>query len=401
MSSSELLESLLKSNDAFYLKDFYYNLAQPLFNLSLINSKLNTPISALDELNNLHTNLKELETEEYFINIQFKNNEIIDTSLDDNISTQKKISNKINDIADRMSNKGEEVQNFLNSSNITNYLGGIDKTLSKGVKEIANEARIAAKALDPSTPINELKSMARDSKIDSNLSSAISNLSNGDNLKDITSSSTSSSEWINRYLHDMVVSLDGQTNVYIAFFTKDGKLYSLEDTLNKDNLDNTKYYYFFFTDNFEFTPVKKIITNLKYGGFSTKISLSQADGKNEFSFSIDSDLALTMWTFIKKENLGYNDEGYLSNDITGVGIDLNIILPEAIGPTALGMQDTYRKPELSFLKANQYKVNKFILTDIKFTDLSELNFLNSSTDVQNIKIKGICNEIRWYPDFKI
>lgn len=399
MSSPELLESLLKSNDVFYLKDFYYNLAQPLFNLSLVNSKLN--FTALDELNNLHTNLKELENEEYIINVQFKNNEIIDASLDDNISTQKKISNKINNIADKMANKEEEVQNFLNSSNITNYLGEIDKTLSNGTKEISNEVRTIAKALDPSTSINELKAMSRDSKIDSDLSTAISNLSNGNNLKDIIKPSTTSEEWTNRYLHDMVVSLDGQTNVYIAFFTKDGKLYSLEDTLNKNNLEDTKYYYFFFTDDFEFTPVKKIITNLKYGGFSTKIPLSQAEGKNEFSFSIDSDLALTMWTFIKKENLGYNDEGYLSNDITGLGIDLNIILPEAIGPTAVGMQDTYRKPEPFFLKANQYKVNKFVLTDIKFTDLSELIFSNRSMDIQSIKIKGICNEIRWYPDFKI
>lgn len=399
MSSSELLESLLKSNDAFYLKDFYYNLAQPIFNLFLINPKLNS--SALEELNNLHINLKEPENEEYIINVQFKNNEIIDTSLDDNLSTQKKISNKINDVANRMPDKAEEVQSFLNSPEITNYLGRIDKTLSRGAKEISNEVRTADKALDPSTSINELKSMSRDSKMDSDLSSSISNLSNGSNLKDIISSSTSSEEWANRYLHDMIVSLDGQTNVYIAFFTKDGKLYSLEDTLNKDNLEDTKYYYFFFTDNFEFTPTKKITTNLKYGGFSTKIPLSQAEGKNEFSFSIDSDLALTMWAFIKKENLGYNDEGYLSNDITGLGIDLNIILPEAIGPISLGMGDTYRKPELTFLKVNQYKVNKFVLTDIKFTDLSELAFLNKSTDIQNIKIKGICNEIRWYPDFKI
>lgn len=211
-------------------------------------------------------------------------------------------------------------------------------------------------------------------------------------------------------IHDIILNADFQMQYYIAYFTKkvNGeeslvKLYTktlkrgtvIDDVTNPKNADSTvdnRYYYFFYTDVFNFTPVKKTTANLKYGAFTTVTALNKPEGKNTFSFNVASDLELTFWEFISKNGLGLNsNKAYYSNNSKKPikdKINLNII-----------MHTSHEAPDYAVRgfvsNIGDKRMNKFVLEDIEFSELKNLNFSQQFNQMK-LNVSGTYRKLKWY-----
>lgn len=209
-------------------------------------------------------------------------------------------------------------------------------------------------------------------------------------------------------LYQIITNLDAQLQYYLAYFTRidnEGnekilKLYiktplnnaiqANEDTTNiaaATSLDN-QYYYFFYTNNFNFKAVKKSTSDLKYGAYSTPVSLMKPDGKNEVTFSAAADLELSFWDFILKNGLGFNTNlGIPSNmtkEASSSSINLNFLLIEQSEKNTL---DTTR-------------FNQFILEDVHFSSIDRLDYKHDPGQMK-LKINGVYNKLIWYHNRKM
>ena len=114
---------------------------------------------------------------------------------------------------------------------------------------------------------------------------------------------------------EVIRALDFQTQEFVAFFSLgDDYKARLDIPLSKPEESDLKYYYYFYTNSFEFTPVKKTKTELKYGHYKTSIPLLAGDGNSNFSFKVTADIGLTMWKYLLQSGLGFTNEAF-SNDI--------------------------------------------------------------------------------------
>lgn len=204
-------------------------------------------------------------------------------------------------------------------------------------------------------------------------------------------------------LHDIVTHQDFQTQYYLAYFTKivNGeeslmKIYikttdktdTIEDVTLDKNLNATfdnQYYYYFYTDSFDFKPVKKVNTNIQYGYQKANFALDTPEGKNTFSFNIPADLELTFWNFITRNGLGVNsDEAYYSNNIKNPVndgyINLNFIFNQQTG-------------DLTTTK--NILVDRFVLENINFNSIKNLEFTHTFKQMK-LGVSGVYNKLKWY-----
>lgn len=215
-------------------------------------------------------------------------------------------------------------------------------------------------------------------------------------------------------IHDIIINTDFQMQYYLAYFTKVVndeeslvKLYIktaenntvIEDVTksinSKSKMDNT-YYYFFYTDKFNFKPIKKSTANLQYGAFKTVTALNNPDGKNVFSFNVASDLELTFWEFMNRNGLGINtSKSYFSNDTKKPikdRINLNFVMNQSWGYSQL---TSIQYPT----KIEDMKVNKFVLEDVEFSELKNLNFTQSFSQMK-LNVSGTYKKLKWYHNLK-
>lgn len=213
-------------------------------------------------------------------------------------------------------------------------------------------------------------------------------------------------------IHNIITSTDFQMQYYIAYFTKivnneeslvklyiktlknDSVIDDVTKSKNTDSIIDNRYYYFFYTDAFNFTPVKKTTANLKYGAFTTTTALNKPEGKNTFSFSIASDLELTFWEFITKNGLGLNStKAYYSNDSKkSIKDKLNLNILMYTSYTASDSKD------IDFVKEediDKVKMNKFVLEDIEFSELKNLNFSQQFKQMK-LNVSGTYRKLKWY-----
>lgn len=197
-------------------------------------------------------------------------------------------------------------------------------------------------------------------------------------------------------LHDVVTDLDASTDYYVAYFSKQndegdqpvqlqtpGNYTDKNGNVIKD--DNRKsYFYFFYSQGFSFTPAKKTQAGLQYGAFKTQTPLMQPDGKNEFSFDVALDICLSIYRWVRTESLGVSDNDVHANDTQGPGYNLNIIMLQG--------SDTYDKDSML--------VNKFVLEDIAFTKLKDLNFTQTRNQ-QKTSLSGIYKRVLWIHNLKL
>lgn len=202
-------------------------------------------------------------------------------------------------------------------------------------------------------------------------------------------------------IHEITTNLDAQLQYYLAYFTKvsDGvetlmNIYIkttnsenvLTDVVDDKNLNaefDNKYYYYFYTDSFDFKPVKKTESNLQYGAYKTSTALNYPSGKNEFSFSIPADLELTFYYFITRNGLGLN---------TSLGVPSNSKLTVAKDVVNLNFvfNQQQSNPDLE-----NFKIDRFVLRDVKFSDIKDLSF-NYKGDQSKLNVRGIYNKLSWY-----
>lgn len=186
-------------------------------------------------------------------------------------------------------------------------------------------------------------------------------------------------------LCEIVDSLDAFTGYYTAWFSN-----SEGNPIKLNITENLKYYYYFYLDEFKFKPVKKTQTSIQYGAYKTSANLWKPDGKNTFDITIVPDVTVAFWKYVMNENLGADTiNGILANSIQGPKnkkVDLNIIFPR--------MQNEEK------LKRNIFLFNHFILKDIRYTNISAINF-NYKLEQLKLQTSGICSHIIWEPNYEL
>lgn len=240
-------------------------------------------------------------------------------------------------------------------------------------------------------------------------------------------------ETTNRYLKDVVTSLDAQTQIFIAYFTtidssgtesllnlyiptnvnadtsnetpdskKNGNKEDRSDKNNSSSKVDNKYYYFFYTNNFSFNPIKKGTTTFNYSNVELTTSLIKPEGKNEFSFNIASDMELTFWNFITRNGLSFNSyHGYFSNtqkSPANKSVNLNFLLLEQ-------RDNEYANPNFydevrSTFDVDNTLVNHFILKDVQFSSIDSLKFSQAFGQMK-LNVKGIYNKLIWHHNEKL
>lgn len=201
-----------------------------------------------------------------------------------------------------------------------------------------------------------------------------------------------------RTLHGMITALDAQMQYFIAYFST---VYEGKEKLLKlntpDSTENTEYpyFYYFYTNNFNFQPVKKAMTDFNYGVYKTSAALDKTDTNSTFSFDLPLDIQLSFWQFVMKNGLGVNTASGIYSTKTfyeessNRRINLNFIVPQAAGP--LNPSETKDK----LLTKNNYKVNQFVLENVYFTNVGALNFQQSFGQMKT-SIKGIYKRLKWH-----
>ena len=176
---------------------------------------------------------------------------------------------------------------------------------------------------------------------------------------------------------------DAQMQRFIAFFTvRDGDTRYLlpMQTASGDG----KYHYYFYTNGFDLSPVKKASTSFSYGAFKTTVSLDKPDGNTNISFSVPADLELSFWRFVEEKGLGINvEQGYYSTEATapeGEAVDINFILSETLDP---------EKPE-------DIRVNLFVAENVKFSQISNIAFQMAAGGPLKHAVKGVFRRLKWY-----
>lgn len=192
-------------------------------------------------------------------------------------------------------------------------------------------------------------------------------------------------------LHDVVTELDASTGRYVAYFSKqddegNDKPVQLQTpgSYDKDDDNRRPYHYFFYSQGFSFTLAKKTQASLQYGAFKTQTPLMQPDGKNEFSFDVALDICLSIYKWVRTESLGISNDDIHANDTQGPGYNLNIVMLQG--------NDEYDKDKML--------VNKFVLEDIAFTKLKDLNFTQTRSQ-QKTSLSGIYKRVLWVHNLNI
>lgn len=176
-------------------------------------------------------------------------------------------------------------------------------------------------------------------------------------------------------------SLDAQLQRYLAYFSVviDDIDYPLELQTPGSKVD---YFYYFYTNGFEFTPVKKAVSSFEYGAFKSGKALEKPEGSNTFSFFVPHDIELSFWNFVKEKGLGVTKTDIYTNTGNDIKINLNLLLLES--------------RESEDLTVDTAKINKFVLENVKFTNLSSLEFNQDFGQMKDASVKGIYKRVRWY-----
>lgn len=193
----------------------------------------------------------------------------------------------------------------------------------------------------------------------------------------------------------MITSLDAQMQRFVAYFTtKDEN--GTENFLQMQTPDDlSEYLYYFYSNGFNCSPVKKATTELSYGAFKTTVALEAPNVNNVFSFSLPTDLQATFWKFVMEKGLGVNvEDNVYSNenpfeDKKIKAINLNFVM----------LQST---PDETIINVDTARVNKFVLENVYFSNLDALKFQQSfgSSPVKT-SIKGIYRRLTWYHNAKL
>lgn len=204
-------------------------------------------------------------------------------------------------------------------------------------------------------------------------------------------------------LHSIITHQDFQTQYYLAYFTKvingeetlmkmyiktSDKTNVIEDvTLDKNlnaNFDN-QYYYYFYTDSFDFKPAKKTNANFQYGYQKANFALDTPDGKNTFSFNIPADLELTFWNFITRNGLGVNSkESYYSNDIKN-----------PIKDSSINLNFIFNQQTDNLSNTKDVLVDRFVLENVNFNSIKNLSFTHTFKQMK-LNVSGVYNKLMWY-----
>ena len=190
-------------------------------------------------------------------------------------------------------------------------------------------------------------------------------------------------------LHTIITSLDAQMQRFVAYFTTIDEN-NEEHFLRMETPDKaSEYFYFFYSNGFSCSPVKKSMTELKYGAFKTSVALERPDVNNTFSFSLPTDLQVSFWKFVMQNGLGvnlesnvYSNENFFTESIHG--INLNFVLVQSNKDSGVITEETAR-------------VNKFVLENIYFSNIDALKFQQDfgSSPIKS-GIKGIYKRLMWY-----
>lgn len=190
-------------------------------------------------------------------------------------------------------------------------------------------------------------------------------------------------------LHTIITSLDAQMQRFVAYFTTIDEN-NEEHFLRMETPDKaSEYFYFFYSNGFTCSPVKKSMTELKYGAFKTSVALERPDVNNTFSFSLPTDLQASFWKFVMQNGLGvnlesnvYSNENFFTENIHG--INLNFVLVQSNKDSGVITKETAR-------------VNKFVLENIYFSNIDALKFQQDfgSSPIKS-SIKGIYKRLTWY-----
>lgn len=185
----------------------------------------------------------------------------------------------------------------------------------------------------------------------------------------------------------VMTSLDAQMQRAIVYFSVFSEDANIDVPLKLKTPDDFNYFYFFYTNNFEFKPAKKAMTKLQYGAFVTQVALSKPDSNAQFSFNLPVDIQLSFWKFVAEKGLGINlTEDYYANDVlspNGKTISLNFLL------TTTGH------------KENEIHFTKFKLENVRFSSLGKIGFKQEAGQMSKLNVKGIYKNLLWYPNLTI
>lgn len=185
----------------------------------------------------------------------------------------------------------------------------------------------------------------------------------------------------------VMTSLDAQMQRAIVYFSVFSEDANIDVPLKLKTPDDFNYFYFFYTNNFEFKPAKKAMTKLQYGAFVTQVALSKPDSNAQFSFNLPVDIQLSFWKFVAEKGLGINlAEDYYANDVlspNGKTISLNFLL------TTTGH------------KENEIHFTKFKLENVRFSSLGKLGFKQEAGQMSKLNVKGIYKNLLWYPNLTL
>lgn len=185
----------------------------------------------------------------------------------------------------------------------------------------------------------------------------------------------------------VMTSLDAQMQRAIVYFSVFSEDANIDVPLKLKTPGDFNYFYFFYTNNFEFKPAKKAMTKLQYGAFVTQVALSKPDSNARFSFNLPVDIQLSFWKFVAEKGLGINlAEDYYANDVlspNGKTISLNFLL------TTTG----HKEDEIHF--------TKFKLENVRFSSLGKIGFKQEAGQMSKLNVKGIYKNLLWYPNLTL